>query len=73
MSHFPRSRSQKIEEAMRVAGYETGSIGVVDMLADIRHYCDSIHIEFGEVDRYAKSHYRQEIGGRKTNKKGTTP
>lgn len=35
---------------------------ITDLLADIRHYCDSENLEFAKLDRIAQGHYAQERG-----------
>ena len=37
---------------------------VIDMLASLRHFCDTYAVEFGEADRIAHNHYlveREEV------------
>ena len=36
---------------------------VIDLLADLRHFCSARHIDFSECDRVACSHYQTEIAG----------
>ena len=35
--------------------------GIVDLLADIRHYCDSEGFDLGKLDRIAHDHYLAEL------------
>ncbi len=34
---------------------------VIDLLADIRHYCDLTELDFAEMDRKAYNHYQEEL------------
>lgn len=35
---------------------------VIDILTDLRHFCDSARLAFGELDRIAHGHYVSERG-----------
>jgi hypothetical protein len=35
---------------------------IVDLLADLRHACDLLELDYRELDRIAHTHYRDEIG-----------
>jgi len=34
---------------------------IVDLLADLRHACDLLGLDYAELDRIALSYYRQEL------------
>jgi hypothetical protein len=34
---------------------------IVDLLADLRHVCDLLGLDYAELDRIALSYYRQEL------------
>ena len=37
------------------------SDAIVDLLANLRHACDLLGLDYPELDRLALSHYRQEL------------
>ncbi len=39
-------------------------IAVIDLLADLRHFCIARHIDFAACDATAQSHFDAEFGGR---------
>jgi hypothetical protein len=43
-------------------GPETPSEAITDLLADIRHYCDTHDLNFAELDHVAYGHYLDEKG-----------
>jgi hypothetical protein len=46
-----------------LAGYEAGEPPpqlIADLLADLRHLCDGLGLDFGELDRQAFRHYATE-------------
>ena len=46
-----------------LAGYEAGEPPphlIVDLLADLRHLCDGLGLDFGDLDRLAYQHYAVE-------------
>jgi len=46
--------------------YQEGKDALVDLLADLRHYCDSHGWDFADADRVAHDHYLIELAeGRK--------
>jgi hypothetical protein len=36
---------------------------VIDLLADLRHFCAARRIDYGSCDRRAQCHFEAEIGG----------
>jgi len=34
---------------------------VIDLLTDLRHYCDSERLDFGKLDKVAYKHYCEEL------------
>jgi hypothetical protein len=55
------SRARKIETLISVGDYEEGETGAIDMLTDLRHYCDEHGIVFMMVDKAAYGHYLHEL------------
>jgi len=45
---------------------EPGEPGVIDLLADLRHYCDAHKLDFANLDRIAYGHYTAEVGEART-------
>lgn len=37
--------------------------GIIDLLTDLRHLCDSLNFDFAEFDRQAYRHYSAELHG----------
>jgi hypothetical protein len=46
-----------------LAAYEEAEIPtvIVDLLADLRHLCDALKLDFGDLDRVAHGHYTAEL------------
>lgn len=40
-----------------------GDEALIDLLADLRHFCMAACIDFDECDRLAAMHFAEEIGG----------
>jgi hypothetical protein len=61
-----RKRGAIIAKRALVAGYGEESepeTCIVDLLADLRHICDAIGADFGELDGMAYRHYSEELFG----------
>jgi hypothetical protein len=56
------TRAQRVNELL---GYPKtqgdGEQAVIDLLADIRHWCDEEHAPFAELNRIAHMHYTAEV------------
>jgi hypothetical protein len=50
MYHWPAPQSR-----------DGSSTGIIDLLADIRHYCDAYELDFGKLDKTAYRHYTAEV------------
>jgi hypothetical protein len=57
-------RAIAIDAERITAGPETPSEAITDLLADIRHYCDTYDLDYAELDRVAYGHYLEERGSR---------
>lgn len=55
------NRVAKASVAIHAAGYEDDDTAVLDLLADLRHYCDASNIDFTEQDNLARRHYVEEM------------
>lgn len=55
-------RSKRAKAALRryIGVHEDTETGVVDLLADLRHFCDSVGLDFDNCDRIAIGHYAEE-------------
>ena len=58
-----------------LAGYEDwdGGTAIVDLLADLRHLCDALNIDFADLDRVAYGHYTEERGCYKSEDSAPDP
>ena len=59
--HIHKYRLVIIKRALE-AGYEEVTIPetIIDILADIRHLCDEVGLDFGALDKQAYTYYIQE-------------
>ncbi len=54
-------RVARAEEALKAEGWpEEGKCAVVDLLSDLRHFCDANDLSYHELDRTAHHHYSAE-------------
>ena len=55
----------RAERITKLIGYPRthgdGKQAVIDLLADIRHWCDEAKSQFSELDRTAHMHYTAEV------------
>lgn len=64
-----QTRAEAVEEAIHThQGYKRGDAScpeedVIDLLADLRHYCDREGLCLGDLDRMAHQHYLAERFG----------
>jgi hypothetical protein len=59
-----RARARRIATILQTTNmYEPGLTGAIDLLSDLRHYCDSQGLDFGLCDRRAYDHYLAEAHG----------
>lgn len=60
-------RARRAQDALNGGNYHEGSTddptAVVDLLADLRHFCDARGLDFAELDMSAYSHYIKEPKG----------
>mgnify|MGYP001197189958 CR=1 FL=1 len=60
-------RARRAGQALRAYRDCTGDSGtsvdedVIDMLCDLRHYCDRLDLDFGHCDRIAYRNYLDEL------------
>ena len=54
-------RAKRAQNALNGGNYHEGSAddptAVVDLLADLRHFCDARGMDFADLDRIAYNHY----------------
>ena len=61
MSREIARRVRRIQKAMMAGNYiDDDEVQVRDVLADLRHYCDALDIDFADEDRIAHDHYLAE-------------
>jgi hypothetical protein len=68
MSHVrttTRSRIARASSALLAtdASRREKDAAVIDLLANLRHYCDRHHFDFAKLDRLAYQHYVAELNG----------
>lgn len=59
----PMLYRQVIAKRALLAAYENGDdpeAAIADLLADLRHHCDGLRLDFAELDRAAYRHYAEE-------------
>ncbi len=42
---------------------EESATSIIDLLADLRHFCDAENLDFADLDRVAGTHYHAERSG----------
>lgn len=58
-----RRRVNKARQALNLYDLKTEQkCALIDLLADLRHYCDTRKWDFGDLDRTAYDHYCAEKG-----------
>lgn len=63
----PTNNERAARAAEKVKGYagekaDDVEADVVDLLADLRHYCDAVGLDFGRLNRTARHHHEAEVG-----------
>lgn len=63
----PTNNERAAKAAEKVKGYagekaEDVEADVVDLLVDLRHYCDAVGLDFGRLNRTARHHHEAEVG-----------
>lgn len=63
----PTNNERAAKVAEKVKGYagekaEDVEADVVDLLVDLRHYCDAVGLDFGRLNRTARHHHEAEVG-----------
>lgn len=56
-----KPRVKRVKKLIKAGNYEDGKWAVRDILADLRHYCDSEGIDFADEDRVAYDSYSHEL------------
>lgn len=60
-------RALRIDHVLtRCIEWGSGSEGLIDLLADARHWCDRHSEAFGDLDRIAHQHYLAELEEERT-------
>lgn len=56
---YPRRYRAVIAKRALIAAYEEAATpeAVTDLLADLRHLCDVLHLDFAQQDKEARDHY----------------
>lgn len=70
----PTNTERAAKAAEKVKGYageKADDVGadVVDLLVDLRHYCDAEGLDFGRLNRAARNHHEEEVGAQGLAKK----
>jgi hypothetical protein len=66
MRNDNRARGKRAQKALRRA-YGRSEVrlepdcAVIDALTDLRHFCDTMQLDFGNCDRIAHDHYLSEL------------
>lgn len=63
----PTNNERAAKAAEKVKGYarekaDDVEADVVDLLVDLRHYCDAVGLDFGRLNRTARHHHEAEVG-----------
>lgn len=63
----PTNTERAAKAAKKVKGYagekaDDVEADVVDLLVDLRHYCDAVGLDFGRMNRSARYHHEAEVG-----------
>lgn len=60
-----RSRANRLANGLKTVGAYEGPVDwkttLIDALSDLRHLCDKLDLDFGQLDRRAYNHYRGEL------------
>jgi hypothetical protein len=54
-------RMGRVRRALSHYDEPTFDSAVVDVLADLRHYCDALGADFADLDRVAHDHYKAKL------------
>lgn len=58
-----RRKVERANRALTIYGVRTeGDAAVIDLLADLRHFCEARGMDFDDLNRIAGNHYTDEGG-----------
>lgn len=64
---WPTNDERAVKAGLKVKGYagekaEDVEADVIDLLVDLRHYCDATGLDFGRINRTAQHYHEEEVG-----------